>query len=45
MLFQGLNGQLDTKSRHAACVVLSGIKWSAVKWMRERARARAKFRL
>ncbi|XP_054820677.1 prolyl 4-hydroxylase 1-like [Prosopis cineraria] len=32
----GLNGQIDPNSRHGACEVLSGTKWSAVKWMRER---------
>ncbi|XP_054821304.1 prolyl 4-hydroxylase 1-like isoform X2 [Prosopis cineraria] len=33
----GLNGKSDPKSLHGACEVLSGKKWSAVKWMRERA--------
>ncbi|KAK4258138.1 hypothetical protein QN277_007627 [Acacia crassicarpa] len=33
----GLNGESDPKSVHGACEVLSGEKWSAVKWMRQRA--------
>ncbi|XP_028762379.1 prolyl 4-hydroxylase 1-like [Neltuma alba] len=33
----GLSGQLDLNSVHKACEVLSGTKWSAVKWMRQRA--------
>ncbi|KAK4258137.1 hypothetical protein QN277_007626 [Acacia crassicarpa] len=33
----GLNGESDPKSLHGACEVLSGEKWSAVKWMRQRA--------
>ncbi|XP_028762378.1 prolyl 4-hydroxylase 1-like [Neltuma alba] len=33
----GLSGQSDRNSVHKACEVLSGTKWSAVKWMRQRA--------
>ena len=36
---QGLDGQIDTKSIHGACEVLTGTKWAAVKWMRETALA------
>lgn len=32
---QGLDGEMDPNSAHGACDVLSGNKWSAVKWMRE----------
>lgn len=34
--FQGLDGQSDSKSIHGGCEVLSGEKWSATKWMRQR---------
>uniref|UniRef100_A0A7C8ZQT8 Procollagen-proline 4-dioxygenase n=1 Tax=Opuntia streptacantha TaxID=393608 RepID=A0A7C8ZQT8_OPUST len=33
----GLDGQPDPKSVHGGCEVLSGEKWSATKWMRQRA--------
>ncbi|KAG5531003.1 hypothetical protein RHGRI_025828 [Rhododendron griersonianum] len=33
----GLDGQSDTNSIHGGCEVLSGEKWSATKWMRQRA--------
>ncbi|XP_050214561.1 prolyl 4-hydroxylase 1 isoform X2 [Mercurialis annua] len=33
----GLDGQLDPKSLHGGCDVLAGEKWSATKWMRQRA--------
>ncbi|XP_058183755.1 prolyl 4-hydroxylase 1 isoform X1 [Rhododendron vialii] len=33
----GLDGQSDTSSIHGGCEVLSGEKWSATKWMRQRA--------
>nr|GMD72244.1 prolyl 4-hydroxylase 1 [Ipomoea batatas] len=33
----GLDGESDPKSLHGGCEVLSGEKWSATKWMRERA--------
>lgn len=32
----GLDGQSDPKSVHGGCEVLSGEKWSATKWMRQR---------
>lgn len=32
----GLNGQSDPDSLHGGCEVLSGEKWSATKWMRQR---------
>ncbi|XP_065867596.1 prolyl 4-hydroxylase 1 isoform X1 [Euphorbia lathyris] len=32
----GLDGQSDPKSLHGGCEVLSGEKWSATKWMRQR---------
>ncbi|GLT85089.1 hypothetical protein SLE2022_032910 [Rubroshorea leprosula] len=32
----GLNGESDPKSIHGGCEVLSGEKWSATKWMRQR---------
>ncbi|KAG5231936.1 prolyl hydroxylase [Salix suchowensis] len=32
----GLDGQSDPKSLHSACEVVSGEKWSATKWMRQR---------
>lgn len=32
----GLDGQSDPKSIHGGCEVLSGEKWSATKWMRQR---------
>ncbi|CAN0897866.1 Prolyl 4-hydroxylase 1 [Linum grandiflorum] len=32
----GLDGELDPKSVHGGCEVLSGEKWSATKWMREK---------
>ncbi|KAK7270032.1 hypothetical protein RIF29_22892 [Crotalaria pallida] len=34
----GLNGQSDPNTLHGACEVLSGEKWSAVKWMRQEVR-------
>ena len=34
--FQGLDGQSDPNSIHGGCEVLSGEKWSATKWMRQR---------
>jgi prolyl 4-hydroxylase len=34
---QGLDGQSDPSSIHGGCEVLSGVKWSATKWMRQRA--------
>lgn len=33
----GLDGQSDPNSIHGGCDVLSGEKWSATKWMRQRA--------
>eukprot|EP00257_Ricinus_communis_P021648 XP_015581182.1 prolyl 4-hydroxylase 1 isoform X1 [Ricinus communis] len=33
----GLDGQSDPKSIHGGCEVLAGEKWSATKWMRQRA--------
>ncbi|KAM3719704.1 Prolyl 4-hydroxylase subunit [Dirofilaria immitis] len=30
------SGEIDKRSRHAACPVLTGIKWSANKWFHER---------
>ncbi|PRQ38037.1 putative procollagen-proline dioxygenase [Rosa chinensis] len=33
----GLDGQSDPNSIHAGCEVLAGEKWSATKWMRQRA--------
>ncbi|VDN00621.1 unnamed protein product, partial [Onchocerca ochengi] len=30
------NGEVDMRSQHAACPVLTGIKWSANKWFHER---------
>ncbi|MCP9261188.1 Prolyl 4-hydroxylase subunit alpha-1 [Dirofilaria immitis] len=30
------SGEIDIRSRHAACPVLTGIKWVANKWFRER---------
>ncbi|KAK7823616.1 prolyl 4-hydroxylase 1 [Quercus suber] len=33
----GLDGQSDINSIHGGCEVLSGEKWSATKWMRQRA--------
>ncbi|XP_061968726.1 prolyl 4-hydroxylase 1 isoform X1 [Populus nigra] len=33
----GLDGQSDPSSIHGGCEVLSGVKWSATKWMRQRA--------
>ncbi|KMS97482.1 hypothetical protein BVRB_5g126660 [Beta vulgaris subsp. vulgaris] len=33
----GLDGQPDPRSVHGGCEVLSGEKWSATKWMRQRA--------
>ncbi|KAJ0971911.1 hypothetical protein J5N97_019870 [Dioscorea zingiberensis] len=33
----GLNGESDPKSLHGGCEVLKGEKWSATKWMRQRA--------
>ncbi|VDO57601.1 unnamed protein product [Onchocerca flexuosa] len=30
------NGEIDMRSRHAACPVLGGIKWVATKWFHER---------
>ncbi|KAL8196104.1 hypothetical protein R6Q57_025104 [Mikania cordata] len=33
----GLDGQSDPDSIHGGCEVLSGEKWSATKWMRQRA--------
>lgn len=35
--FQGLDGQSDPSSIHGGCEVLAGEKWSATKWMRQRA--------
>ncbi|GAA0158848.1 protein modifying enzyme [Lithospermum erythrorhizon] len=32
----GLDGQSDPKSIHGGCEVLSGEKWSATKWMRQK---------
>ncbi|KAK4258142.1 hypothetical protein QN277_007631 [Acacia crassicarpa] len=32
----GLSGEQDPNSVHKACEALSGTKWSAIKWMRER---------
>ncbi|KAJ6845951.1 prolyl 4-hydroxylase 1 isoform X2 [Iris pallida] len=32
----GLNGESDPNSVHGGCAVLSGEKWSATKWMRQR---------
>ncbi|MCP9263869.1 Prolyl 4-hydroxylase subunit alpha-1 [Dirofilaria immitis] len=29
-------GEIDMRSRHAACPVLTGIKWAVTKWFRER---------
>ena len=34
---QGLDGRLDFTTIHEACEVLFGTKWTAVKWMREKA--------
>lgn len=34
---QGLDGQPDPRSVHGGCEVLSGQKWSATKWMRQKA--------
>lgn len=36
-VIQGLDGQSDPKSIHGGCEVLSGEKWSATKWMRQKA--------
>lgn len=33
----GLNGESDEKSLHGGCPVLKGEKWSATKWMRQKA--------
>lgn len=33
----GLDGESDMKSLHAGCPVLKGEKWSATKWMRQKA--------
>ncbi|KAH8517795.1 hypothetical protein H0E87_005640 [Populus deltoides] len=33
----GLDGQSDPSSIHGGCEVMSGVKWSATKWMRQRA--------
>lgn len=33
---QGLDGQSDPSSIHGGCEVLSGEKWSATKWMRQK---------
>ncbi|KAH0449757.1 hypothetical protein IEQ34_020449 [Dendrobium chrysotoxum] len=33
----GLNGESDHKSLHGGCPVLEGEKWSATKWMRQKA--------
>ncbi|XP_044500400.1 prolyl 4-hydroxylase 1 isoform X1 [Mangifera indica] len=33
----GLDGQSDPNSMHGGCEVISGEKWSATKWMRQRA--------
>ncbi|KAJ4968440.1 hypothetical protein NE237_015141 [Protea cynaroides] len=33
----GLDGESDMKSLHGGCEVLSGEKWSATKWMRQKA--------
>ncbi|KAM7250464.1 hypothetical protein ACFE04_022347 [Oxalis oulophora] len=33
----GLDGQSDSSSVHGGCEILSGEKWSATKWMRQRA--------
>lgn len=33
----GLDGKVDPDSVHGGCAVLSGEKWSATKWMRQRA--------
>ncbi|VDM93841.1 unnamed protein product [Onchocerca ochengi] len=30
------SGEVDMRSRHAACPVLTGIKWIATKWFHER---------
>ncbi|MCP9261189.1 Prolyl 4-hydroxylase subunit alpha-1 [Dirofilaria immitis] len=30
------NGEVDMRSRHAACPVLTGVKWTANKWFHER---------
>ncbi|VDM97984.1 unnamed protein product [Onchocerca ochengi] len=30
------SGEIDMRSRHAACPVLTGIKWIATKWFHER---------
>lgn len=35
----GLDGQSDPNSIHGGCEVLSGEKWSATKWMRQRSAA------
>lgn len=35
--FQGLDGESDPNSIHGGCEVLAGEKWSATKWMRQRA--------
>ena len=35
-LMQGLDGQSDPNSIHGGCEVVSGEKWSATKWMRQR---------
>ncbi|KAJ6941292.1 hypothetical protein NC651_007161 [Populus alba x Populus x berolinensis] len=32
----GLDGQSDPSSIHGGCEVVSGVKWSATKWMRQR---------
>ncbi|CAM8914887.1 hypothetical protein QQ045_031690 [Rhodiola kirilowii] len=32
----GLDGQSDPNSLHGGCEVLSGVKWSATKWMRQK---------
>lgn len=34
---QGLDGQSDPLSVHGGCEVLAGEKWSATKWMRQKA--------
>ncbi|KAL2900739.1 Prolyl 4-hydroxylase 1 [Bienertia sinuspersici] len=33
----GLDGQPDPRSVHGGCEVISGEKWSATKWMRQKA--------
>lgn len=39
-VMQGLDGQSDPNSIHGGCEVLSGEKWSATKWMRQKATSR-----